>query len=224
MRHTRLPASNHCNSGNDSANLPFGNSTKQPSTQPPSSNTARNLPSKTQASEPASTSKYWDEGLYNTDAYFNWLHTFSATKAGEVFQFVGNYPSNIRSVPLVMELPKPGELFTDSFMKTKPAAMTRWEHVSTIYIIMPSLYPVGIAKTLALSHGHFPLTNLIDELILFSTSTFANNVTVHFIGCCSDYSDNHLYIRNNVKSVNLPWAQISSRLEHIHNKNGKDLS
>ena len=173
--------------------------------------------------------EYWMQGEGTdhdiTDFYYQY-HTFALSEASIIFgSWTGRLYEDIRSCPLVIEIPKDGEVYSESFMKGKPEATSRWSIASTIYVIMPSPFQVGIARSLALSHGHFPLSNLIREMVNFSNHPTATKITVHYVGSFSNFSDKNLYIRNkNVKSFNLPWKEISMGLKNISKKNSDDKS
>ena len=96
--------------------------------------------------------------------------------------------------------------------------MKIWALMKCIYVIMPSSFQVGIARTLDVPHGHYPLMDLLPKLCEFSNHETAPTINIKFIGYRANYRDDFLYIRNDVESLDLPWAEIDSCLTNIQTK------
>ena len=143
------------------------------------------------------------------------IHKFRASESKNKFGSIPKKFDDIRSVPLVIEIPRENKSIPAVMMEGDERVQERWARTMIIYIVMPSPYQVGLAKSLDLPHGQFPLSKLLPALFEYSTNPDAENTQVVFVGSASNYSDSNIFIRNDVWECQLPWQQISDGLKHL---------
>jgi hypothetical protein len=120
--------------------------------------------------------------------------SLSKFKASDAVTFLRDLPDDypdIRLSAMLYEVPIPRKRIPNALV-CEEKTLERWKLTSTVCIVLPSRFQVGLVRSLGDSHGHIRLSYVARLLRAFSTEKSAGQLDIVFVGYGADTHDNFL--------------------------------